>query len=183
MFLSWLIVFVIVEPAIAAGIIFVPDPGGRIAFSVIGGIFTTVMILVAAWIPHFFRSLEYAVDDDEVRMRLGVFWKRRVTVPFRKITNVDITEGPLQRHFGIATIHIQTAGAGGQQGGRAELRMAGVRDADGIRERILSRLRPVTPAAQTNGADATPEKRDEAELLAAILDEIRELRKSMEGRS
>jgi len=76
-----------------------------------------VMLLIRVWwIPLYYDSISYAIEDDAVRGQSGVFWKRYVTVPFVKITNINITQGPLQRVYDIGTIHIQTAGAGGNQG-------------------------------------------------------------------
>ena len=71
----------------------------------------------------------------------GVFWKKNITVPFTKITNVDVTQGPLQRLFNIGTINVQTAGAGGAQGARPELVFVGTRDLEGIKETIMERDR------------------------------------------
>jgi hypothetical protein len=41
------------------------------------------------------------------------------------------------RAFGIGTIHLQTAGAAGSQGGQAELLIYGVKDLEGMKEMIL----------------------------------------------
>lgn len=63
------------------------------------------------YIPAFFRSLEYSIDTDAVRLQKGVFWKRCTAVPYAKITNIDTTQGPVERHFGLSKLHIQTAGS------------------------------------------------------------------------
>ena len=68
-----------------------------------------IMIFVIIWIPAAFNALEYYIDDEGVKMRCGVVWKKQVTVPYSKITNVDITQGPMQRYYNIGTIHVQTA--------------------------------------------------------------------------
>jgi len=173
MFLSWLIISVIVIVPLALLIIFVPDPDGKIVLSVVAAIFVLVMFFVALWIPAFQRSLAYVIDDEGVHMRMGVFWKRRATVPYRKITNVDITEGPLQRRYGIASVNVQTAGAGGAQGGHAEARLVGVAGAEKIRERILARMRdraPLEPETTAGGLT------DQTALLAAILRELKAIR-------
>jgi membrane protein YdbS with pleckstrin-like domain len=92
------------------------------------------------WIPAYFSSLEYIIGDDAVQGKKGVFWKKFATIPYHKITNVDITQGPLQRRFHVATIHCQTAGAGGQQGAAAELKMEGMGDLDGLKKAIIERV-------------------------------------------
>ena len=112
-----------------------------ILFGVFLFIWLVIMILVAIWIPAAFKALEYTIDDDGVKMHGGVVWKKFVTVPYSKITNVDITRGPLQRLFNIGTIHVQTAGAAGKQGEKAELKLAGIRDLEKVREVIIENIK------------------------------------------
>jgi len=103
-----------------------------------------LMSLILLWIPAFYNSLEYIIDSDTVTMRKGVFWRERVIVPYTKITNIDVTQGPIQRILNIGTIHVQTAGAGGAQGAQAELKLLGIRDTDGLKDAIMERVRGYT---------------------------------------
>lgn len=100
-----------------------------------------IMLFVLRWIPAFYRSLEYVIDIDSITGKKGVFWKKIVTVPYFKITNIDITQGPVQRMFNIGTIHCQTAGLAGPQGQRAELKLVGIRDIEGVKDTIRERIR------------------------------------------
>ena len=88
-----------------------------------------IMLAVLAWIGAFYRSLEYVINADAVRAKKGVFWRRHVTVPYTKVTNIDVTQGPLERAFGVGRVHVQTAGASGPQTPQSELRMVGIRSA------------------------------------------------------
>jgi len=138
-FITWAIILVIgtpfwiVTPFFAREIV--------IFFSVFLFLWLVIMILVAIWIPAAFKALEYTIDDDGVKMKGGVVWKKYVTVPYSKITNVDITRGPLQRLYNIGTIHVQTAGAAGKQGEKAELKLAGIRDLEKVREVIIENIK------------------------------------------
>ena len=143
--------------------------------------FLVVMGLVFLWLPAFFRSLEYVIDSDSVKMKKGVFWKKNVTVPFTKITNVDVTQGPLQRIFDIGTIHVQTAGAGGQQGTRAELLLMGVRDLDGLKEAIMTRVRGYETAEPAEVKDKVVEK-GEPSVFGQMLEELTAIREALEKR-
>ena len=88
----------------------------ELVFAICAAAWVVFMLPFLFWIPAYFRSLKYSITADVVRGQKGVFWKRFATVPYHKITNVDITQGPLQRKYDVGTIHCQTAGAGGQQG-------------------------------------------------------------------
>ena len=138
-FITWVIVFVIGTPFWIVVPFFVADI--LIFFGVFLFVWLVIMILVAIWIPAAFKALEYTIDDDGVKMSGGVVWKKYVTVPYSKITNVDITRGPLQRLYNIGTIHVQTAGAAGKQGEKAELKLAGIRDLEKVREVIIENIK------------------------------------------
>jgi len=140
-----------------------------------------LMGLIAVWIPAFYKSLVYAINSDCVRLAKGVFWKKNVTVPFTKITNVDVTQGPLQRAFNIGTINIQTAGAGGAQGARPELVLVGVRELQGLKESIMERVRGYNPLRSEEIREKVS-KEGEAEILSRMLGELTAIRELLEKR-
>ena len=107
------------------------------------------LIIALIWVPAAYRAIEYYIQQDSVKMKGGVFWRKHVTIPNRKITNIDITQGPFERFLKIGTIHVQTAGAGGQQGQKAELKISGVREMGTIRDAIINNIIPST----VTGAD------------------------------
>jgi len=102
------------------------------------------LIIVLIWVPAAYRALEYYIQQDSVKMKGGVFWRKHVTIPNRKITNIDITQGPFERFLKIGTIHVQTAGAGGQQGQKAELKINGVREMGTIKDTIINNINTST---------------------------------------
>ena len=139
--------------------------------------FVTCMT-TAAWIPAYHSSLEYTIGDDMIRGIRGVFWKRNVSIPYTKVTNVDISQGPLQRKFAIGTIHIQTAGAGGAQGAIAELRMPGIRDLSGVRDMIMEKVKAHTgrPAGGSPGPT-------DIDLMIEMVKELKAIRKALTKKS
>lgn len=177
MFAGWAITTVVIVLFTLPFILFIPDRGGQIVFGVLLAFGLVLMALWALWIPAYCRTLEYSVDADAVRMNGGVFWKRRVTVPYDKITNVDIIQGPMQRMYGIGTVNVQTAGAGGAQGAHAELRLAGVQETDAIRDRILDHMGEITNRPDTS---ARPPAAPESDVLSNILAELTAVRKLLE---
>ena len=91
-----------------------------IAFAVLG-FFTTkllwigsgVFLLLAVWllwlIPRQVRAMGYAETDDHFLIRKGVMFRGLTLVPYGRIQYVDISEGPIARHFGISSITLHTA--------------------------------------------------------------------------
>ena len=172
--LHWTMVFVPICLCLIVLILVNP-----IIFGICTAVWVVFMVPFLLWIPAYFRSLEYAIAEDVVKGQRGVFWKRFITVPYHKITNVDITQGPLQRSFHVGTIHCQTAGAGGQQGATAELKMEGVGDLDGLKEAIMERVKGTAlsrPAEAQRGVGGL----GEAETLGAILRSLTAIRELLE---
>ena len=157
----------------------VPEEETRLVLAICLAVTVVVMGLILVWIPAFYRSLEYEICSDSVKMRKGVIWKRRVTIPFPKITNVDVTQGPLQRAFNLGTIHIQTAGAGGAQGARAEVIFMGVRDLEGVKERIMERVKDYMSSRSGEAKEKVVEVSD-SEVLGRMLEELSAIREILE---
>ncbi|MBN1896123.1 MAG: PH domain-containing protein [Candidatus Aenigmarchaeota archaeon] len=88
----------------------------------IGTPFFAGVLFVIYWLPKYYRSIIYRITDTEIVWRRGVWFKNTGIVPFNRITNVDIIQGPLSRHFGIASLKIQTAGYSGANQRSSEIR-------------------------------------------------------------
>lgn len=163
---------------LGAVLVFVPlDPPGTVIIPLFIGLLLLVALLLALWIPAFYRSLEYSIADDAIRCNSGVFWKRRVTVPYSKVTNVDVTQGPVQRLYGVGSVHVQTAGAGGAQGGMAELAFMGVRNLEGVREAVMSRVKAAGGGAPRT---AEPERAAPGDIQERMLAELKAIRAALE---
>ncbi|MCF2529325.1 PH domain-containing protein [Yinghuangia soli] len=57
------------------------------------------------------RSWRYAERADDLLIAHGVQFRRLVVVPYGRMQFVDVTAGPVERRFGIATITLHTASA------------------------------------------------------------------------
>jgi hypothetical protein len=58
---------------------------------------------VAAW--------AYCERDDDLLVRRGVMFSRLSVVPYGRMQFVDVTAGPFERAFGLATVRLHTAAA------------------------------------------------------------------------
>jgi uncharacterized protein len=59
-----------------------------------------------------FRSWGYCERDEDLLVTRGVLFRRLVVVPYGRMQLVDVTAGPFERVFGIATVRLHTAAAG-----------------------------------------------------------------------
>ena len=122
------------------GASFVPAVGGM-TDSVTMALAATLLILPAslvisfAWSSLYSKSLEYRVTDRRLLINQGIIFKSWKSIPFDKITDLAVNQGPVERRLGMKTVLVQTAGTGTQ---RAEGVMRGLADADSVRERVVT---------------------------------------------
>jgi uncharacterized protein len=67
--------------------------------------------LVWIWPPGYFHRLRYRVDETGIAIERGIFWRSRIAVPRARIQHTDVSQGPLQRRFGVGTLKLYTAGS------------------------------------------------------------------------
>jgi len=133
------------------------------------------------WIQKYYSSITYILTNDEIVVEKGVWWKRKSFVPYNRITNICVVQGPIARRFGLGTVRIQTAGfsGGGSAGGRvAEAVILGVKNFEDIRDVIMSFVRRVRPVAVEAEGEAPAPK----DIDKQILNELRKIRKALESR-
>jgi membrane protein YdbS with pleckstrin-like domain len=84
--------------------------GSGAAFGFAGA---AVVVGAALWrfVGRRFRSWGYAERDDDLLVRRGVMFARLSVVPYGRMQFIDVTAGPLERSFGLATVRLHTAAA------------------------------------------------------------------------
>jgi membrane protein YdbS with pleckstrin-like domain len=88
-----------------------PGPVGALALA--AGWFLlngSVLAMGLLWPPVRHRHTSYRVGPRGIRIRRGVIWRSEVTVPKSRVQHTDVSRGPIERSFGLATLIIHTAG-------------------------------------------------------------------------
>jgi membrane protein YdbS with pleckstrin-like domain len=62
------------------------------------------------WPAIDYRHTAYSVDERGIEIRRGVFWRTVTSVPRSRVQHTDVSQGPLERRFGLGTLVIYTAG-------------------------------------------------------------------------
>jgi uncharacterized protein len=57
------------------------------------------------------RAWGYLEREDDLLVRRGVMLRRLSVVPYGRMQFVDVTAGPIERSFGLATVRMHTASA------------------------------------------------------------------------
>ncbi len=67
---------------------------------------------LALWIARRrYRTWAYTERDDDLIVERGVMFRRLSVVPYGRMQFVDVTAGPIERAFRIATVRLHTAAA------------------------------------------------------------------------
>ena len=141
-----------------------------------------VPILIAAvvtlyWIPKFYSSITYTLEDDKITVTKGVWWKTKSFVPYNRITNINVYQDPISRRFGLGKLSIQTAGFSGTSSSGAKVAEAvifGVKNFEEIKDIIINFVRGMKPEA------IEAEVESSKDLNQQILTELRRIRKVLE---
>jgi membrane protein YdbS with pleckstrin-like domain len=82
-----------------------------------------------------YRHLRYLVALDGLRIQRGVLWRKTIWIPITRVQHTDVSQGPLQRNYGLATLTVHTAGTEG-----ASIPLSGLEH--GVATRLSEHLRP-----------------------------------------
>lgn len=75
------------------------------------GVIVLITLITLVILPRQARAIGYMLRDDDIVFRKGILWQRMIAVPYGRMQLVDITQGPLDRGFGIAQLKMVTAAA------------------------------------------------------------------------
>jgi len=75
------------------------------------GLVALLMLIRLILLRRSLRSWGYAERADDLLVRRGLMIRRLSIVPYGRMQFVDVTAGPLERLFGLATIQLHTAAA------------------------------------------------------------------------
>jgi len=189
-FKFWLVLTII------DGLIFIGWIAAAVASPLAGAILALPALVVAA-LPDIVAYLAihlqydttwYVMSGRSLRIRRGIWTIHETTITFENVQNVEVNQGPLQRWFGIADVHVDTAGGGGNQAAAGHGSPAaaghrglieGVADAARIRDLILSRLRGSRHAGLGDERPPMSAAAGWTSDHVAVLGEIRDLARTL----
>ncbi|KQM35809.1 PH domain-containing protein [Sphingomonas sp. Leaf10] len=79
------------------------------------GIAAAVAVLIAIWLvaiapPRRFAHWGFALDNRELHIAHGWLTRVHTIVPIGRVQHIDLTQGPIERGCGVATLVLHTAG-------------------------------------------------------------------------
>jgi len=133
-----------------------------------------------------YRTLRYRFDDEGVSMSYGLLFRREIYLTYRRIQDIHVTRGIIQRKLGLATVSVQTAS--GSAG--AEMAIEGIRHPEALRDFLYTQMRGARGddvdatdthgvSAISDGGSAQAQDDEVTKLLVGIRNEVVRLRETI----
>ena len=136
------------------------------------------------WVKLYYQSMWYELHDDEMRWKRGVWFRTTGIVPYNRITNLDLKQGPVMRWLRISTLSIQTAGYSGQA--VPEIRIEAIEHAEELRELVRTLVRQSGSGIHNDGTGTSAPVQSSTGSMSTnllILDELKKIRFLLEQKN
>ncbi|MDA7903430.1 PH domain-containing protein [Mariniblastus sp.] len=97
-----------------------------------------LFVMAWRWPTISYRHNSWKLDEEGLEIHKGVFWKHQISVPLGRVQHADVSQGPIQRSFGLGTLIIHTAGT---QNSSVVLSGLSQTTATELRDQIISQKR------------------------------------------
>ena len=170
------------------GWLIVPLMFGQILIAIFIAIIILVIVIafVLVWVHLYYKSVVYHLNETEMTWKRGVWFRKTGIVPYNRITNIDISQGPVMRIFSISNLQIQTAGSSGNKS-QSEISIIGMEDAEPLRAFIMDFVRGTPPVSAVTGSGETESIRTgpaktglSGTEMAQLIEDVAAIRKLME---
>lgn len=105
--------------------------------TIIGIPLLIVYLLIGRWIiERHLQNLGCVLTERTLEIKKGILNKTESTIPLEKITDLQMFQGPIMRHFGLRGFKVETAGQSSGPGGSL-VNIIGIVDAVEFRRAVL----------------------------------------------
>lgn len=112
-----------------------------------------LFVPLVLWDAFQYFTLRWRFEAEELVLREGWLFRNVRHVPYARVQNVDLKQGPLHRLLRVAEVRIETAGGGAEE---ASLRVIGLDQYEELRARIFAGRAAPGAAAEASGSDPQP---------------------------
>jgi putative membrane protein len=126
--------------------------GASLVFSIVGA--------VVGW-----RTFTYRPSGDEIRIDSGLLSRKHRSIPFDRIQDVDISQGPVARILGVAKVKLETGGSSGDRD-EGVLQAVLLAEAEALRQLVRARRSGLALDRQAGSDRGVAEQTEVAPLYA-----------------
>lgn len=96
-------------------------------------------LLLVFFIPaRRYSAWAYEATGDELHVRHGIWLQSRTVVPYGRVQHIDVSQGPIERAYGVGTLTLHTAGT---RSGAVALPGIEIETAERMRDEIRGKIR------------------------------------------
>ena len=144
-----------------------------------------IFALPAIWFRY--KTLKYRFEETGMRMQVGLLFRHESVTAYRRIQDIHVSSGLVQRWLGISSISIQTASGSAMP----EIVIEGVTEPDRLRDWLYERMRGAKGLQAVGAELVEPESMishatnsdETTEILKAIRDNLAQLVHRSESKS
>ena len=96
-----------------------------------GAVLVPILLLLAWFVIRVplrrYHARGYHMAADRLRVVKGMLFRSDTTVPLGRVQHIDVTRGPIERYFGLATLVLHTAGTH-----NASIQISGLGEGDAL---------------------------------------------------
>ena len=138
---------------------------GKWQYAAIGAL--ALLLFLGVGVLLFWRRFEFRAGANEIRIDSGILNRTHRSIPFDRIQDVDITQGPIARVLGLARVKFETGASAGEEEG--VLQAISLERAQELRALVRARRRTGAVAAATHTAADGVEEAESTPVYAMDL--------------
>tara|TARA_R110002073_G_scaffold104622_4_gene236490 strand:+ start:143398 stop:143958 length:561 start_codon:yes stop_codon:yes gene_type:complete len=127
-----------------------------LCITIVGIPLALIYILIGNWlIDKHLRNLGCTLNQRTLEIKKGILNKTESTIPLEKITDLQMFQGPIMRHFGLRGFKVETAGQSSGPGGSL-VNIIGIVDAVEFRRAVLDQRDKLANSHASQSQSAAP---------------------------
>lgn len=125
------------------GIVSRPAEVPPLAVALVVGLAVAIVIFAYGGALLYRRLYRWDLGEEDLRVWRGILFRKRVTIPYMRVQNVNVVRGPLLLLFGLSGVEVETAGQKGWYYGLygTEGYLPGLVDGEAVADAIVERVR------------------------------------------
>ena len=115
-----------------------------------------IAVVLLIGVVLYWRRFEYRVGANEIRIDSGILNRTHRSIPFDRIQDVDISQGPIARLLGLARVEFETGGSAGGTSDDGALAAISLARAAELRDHVRARRSATVTLADATQSEPAP---------------------------
>lgn len=86
------------------------QPAETVGIVIAAALVVMQLLQIILYPPIEYAQWQYLIAPDRIEIKKGIFYRTHTVIPISRIQHVAVTQGVLQRPFGLSTVQLHTAG-------------------------------------------------------------------------